>query len=216
MKMIEFSRKLEPEEQTIVQRTMQRNGFYAHPENVLRSMLMDEDVSIRDKAVRKILEIRRGDLVDEEGEMEEAIADEEEKLEEDEIDEILRELEEEDEEAEEEDEEEVEAAEERKVVDGEEEEEEEDEAAGEEVEEGGKEEVEKGGKEGGEQEDLGKDLQGKKKVKRKAAFRSMGKKQGKKKKRRKKSKKSKKEKLDPLILLSLSFEEEMAIKSTSI
>ena len=216
MKMIEFSRKLEPEEQTIVQRTMQRNGFYAHPENVLRSMLMDEDVSIRDKAVRKILEIRRGDLVDEEGEMEEAITDEEEKLEEDEIDEILRELEEEDEEAEEEDEEEVEAAEERKVVDGEEEEEEEDEAAGEEVEEGGKEEVEKGGKEGGEQEDLGKDLQGKKKVKRKAAFRSMGKKQGKKKKRRKKSKKSKKEKRDPLTLLSLSFEEEMAIKSTSI
>ena len=57
MKMIQFSRKLEPEEQAIVQRTMQRNGFYAHPENVLRSMLMDDDVSICDKAVRKILEI---------------------------------------------------------------------------------------------------------------------------------------------------------------
>ena len=43
----------------------------------------------------------------------------------------------------------------------------------------------------------------------------MGKRQGKK-RRGKKSKKPKKEKIDPLTLLSLSFEEEMAIKSTSI
>ena len=54
--------------------------------------------------------------------------------------------------------------------------------------------------------------QGKKKEERKAAVRKKQGKIG----RGKKAKKSKKEKIDPLTLLSLSFEEEMAIKSTSI
>ena len=53
------------------------------------------------------------------------------------------------------------------------------------------------------------------KKEKKTAVRSVGKRQEKK-RRGKKSKKPKKEKIDPLTLLSLSFEEVMAIKSTSI
>ena len=45
--MIEFSRKLNKEEQLVAQKVIQRNGFYAHPENVLKAMLTDEDVSFR-------------------------------------------------------------------------------------------------------------------------------------------------------------------------
>ena len=57
--MIEFSRKLNQQEQRIAQKTIQRNGFYAHPENVLRSRLSDENVSFRERAVEKILSIRK-------------------------------------------------------------------------------------------------------------------------------------------------------------
>ena len=56
--MIEFSRKLSKPEQLIVQKTIQRNGFYAHPENVLLSMLADEDAMVRERAVDKILALR--------------------------------------------------------------------------------------------------------------------------------------------------------------
>ena len=56
--MIEFSRKLSKEEQVIAQKVIQRNGFYAHPENVLKAMLCDEDEAVRERAVKKILEIR--------------------------------------------------------------------------------------------------------------------------------------------------------------
>ena len=58
LKMIEFSRKLKPVEQKIAQKSIQRNGFYAHLEAILRSMLADEDPSLRKQAVEKILAIR--------------------------------------------------------------------------------------------------------------------------------------------------------------
>ena len=58
LKMIEFSRKLKPKEQKIAQKSIQRNGFYAHPEAILRSMLADDDQSLRKQAVEKILAIR--------------------------------------------------------------------------------------------------------------------------------------------------------------
>ena len=53
--MIEFSRELNKEEQLVAQRVIQRNGFYAHPENVLEAMLTEKDVSFRQMAVEKIL-----------------------------------------------------------------------------------------------------------------------------------------------------------------
>ena len=56
--MIEFSRKLKPKEQKIAQKSIQRNGFYAHPEAILRSMLADDNQALRQQAVDKILAIR--------------------------------------------------------------------------------------------------------------------------------------------------------------
>ena len=59
LKMVLFSRKLSVEEQQIAQKTIQRNGFYAHPESILRSMLIHDDLAIREKAVEKIQLIRQ-------------------------------------------------------------------------------------------------------------------------------------------------------------
>lgn len=42
-----------------VQNTISRNAFFAHPENVLLSMLNDDDENIRCRAWQKILEIRK-------------------------------------------------------------------------------------------------------------------------------------------------------------
>ena len=55
LKMIEFSRKLK---QKIAQKSIQCNGFYAHPEAILRSLLADDDQSLRQQAVEKVLAIR--------------------------------------------------------------------------------------------------------------------------------------------------------------
>ena len=57
-KMVEFSRKLKKSSQTIVQKVMQRNGYFAHPEALLLAMLADSDENIRVQAVDTILEIR--------------------------------------------------------------------------------------------------------------------------------------------------------------
>ena len=59
LKMIEFSRKLTLQEQKIAHKTIQRNGFYAHPESILRSMLADEDHSLREKAVEKFGQFKK-------------------------------------------------------------------------------------------------------------------------------------------------------------
>ena len=78
LKMIEFSRKLNKEEQLVAQKVIQRNGFYAHPENVLKAMLTDEDASIRQRAVEKILTLRMGSKEGkEEEEGEEEVGEEE-------------------------------------------------------------------------------------------------------------------------------------------
>ena len=58
MKMIEFSRQLSKPEQLLIQKTIQRNGFYAHPENILLSMLADKDVTVQGRAVDTILALR--------------------------------------------------------------------------------------------------------------------------------------------------------------
>ena len=39
----------------VVNRVLQRNGFFAHPENILISMLMDEQEHVRELAWRRIL-----------------------------------------------------------------------------------------------------------------------------------------------------------------
>ena len=88
-KMVEFGRKLTAPEQKIANRVIQRNGFYAHPESILRTMLADSDKSLREKGVEKIIELRdqsaqqrhqdeRGGIEEEEEEEEEVEDDEEE------------------------------------------------------------------------------------------------------------------------------------------
>ena len=57
--MVQFSRKLTIAEQKVAHKTIQRNAFYAHPENILRSMLADNDKSLREKAVAKVIELRK-------------------------------------------------------------------------------------------------------------------------------------------------------------
>ena len=42
----------------VVNRVLQRNGFFAHPENILISMLMDEQEHVGEMAWRKILKCR--------------------------------------------------------------------------------------------------------------------------------------------------------------
>ena len=58
LKMVQFSQKLTAQEQKMAHKTIQRNGFYAHPESILRSMLADSVKSRREKAVAKIIELR--------------------------------------------------------------------------------------------------------------------------------------------------------------
>ena len=57
-KMVEYQRKLEPELQEEVQKVMQRNAYFAHPEAILLSMLADSDREVRAQAVNTILTIQ--------------------------------------------------------------------------------------------------------------------------------------------------------------
>ena len=88
--MIEFSRKLSNKAQAVAPKVIQQNGFHAHPENVLKSMLADENVSFWEKAVENIIYIRnkrpiasvheeegKGEEEEEEGEGEEGEEEEE-------------------------------------------------------------------------------------------------------------------------------------------
>ena len=59
-KMVEWSRKLNQNSQEILQKTMQKNGFFAHSEAVLLAMLADSEKEIRVQAVNTILAIRSG------------------------------------------------------------------------------------------------------------------------------------------------------------
>lgn len=55
---INFSRYLREDLRKIVDSTIQRNGFFAHPESLLVAMLADDRRTIRELAVRRILSIR--------------------------------------------------------------------------------------------------------------------------------------------------------------
>ena len=57
-KMVENSRKLSLNLQEIVQKVLQRNGYFAHSEAILLSMLADSNGDIRAQAVNTILTIR--------------------------------------------------------------------------------------------------------------------------------------------------------------
>jgi hypothetical protein len=57
-RMIELLRDLPPHDQKLLQKRIQHNAFFANAENVLLTMLVDEDTSIREKAVNRILGIR--------------------------------------------------------------------------------------------------------------------------------------------------------------
>ena len=54
----------------IVEPVIQRNAFFALPDNLLAGMLADNDKAVREKAVSIISEIRRNHIVDEIGELE--------------------------------------------------------------------------------------------------------------------------------------------------
>ena len=58
LKMVEYQRKLEPDLQKVVQKVMQQNAYFAHPEAIVLSMLADDDGEIRAQAVNTILTIR--------------------------------------------------------------------------------------------------------------------------------------------------------------
>lgn len=57
-KLIQLSRYLPVELQTVVDPVIQRNGYFASPENILLGMLTDERKFIRELALRRILKVR--------------------------------------------------------------------------------------------------------------------------------------------------------------
>lgn len=58
--MMELIKKTQPEDvQAIAMRVMQHNAYFAHPENILAAMLVDDSEEIRKRAVEKILAVRR-------------------------------------------------------------------------------------------------------------------------------------------------------------
>lgn len=51
---------------SIVLKTIQRNSFFAHPDNVLLAMLQDDEAHVREMAVQRILKVRndsKGNIV---------------------------------------------------------------------------------------------------------------------------------------------------------
>lgn len=56
---IQWTRPFPDAIKKIVHRSIQINGFFCHPENVLMSMITDENRQIRDDAIGKILEARQ-------------------------------------------------------------------------------------------------------------------------------------------------------------
>ena len=56
---ISLSRSLDSEIKKIIDPVIQRNGFFAHPENLLLAMITDADLEIRIEALQKILDCRK-------------------------------------------------------------------------------------------------------------------------------------------------------------
>lgn len=57
-KFIRWTRYLQPNLRNIVDGVIQNNSYYAHPENILLTMLFDDRKPIRDRAIKKILHYR--------------------------------------------------------------------------------------------------------------------------------------------------------------
>ena len=55
---IQYSKNLNKKEQTLAQPVIQRNAFFAHPDQLLLAMCSDENISIRKKAVDTLLSFR--------------------------------------------------------------------------------------------------------------------------------------------------------------
>ena len=88
LKMVQFSKKLDKDLQEVVEKRIQRNGFFAHPEALLLPMLADENINIRQQATATIMRIRQSqrdkeDAVSAENEQEEIDFGEEEEIDDD-------------------------------------------------------------------------------------------------------------------------------------
>ena len=58
------ARYLKPALQTVIYKTVQKNAYFAHSENILIAMLHDSDENIRKLAVEKIINIRSENSID--------------------------------------------------------------------------------------------------------------------------------------------------------
>ena len=56
--LVQLSQKLPKNVRRVTQRVLQRNGFWAHHEHILLSMLTDDDTGVREHAANHILAIR--------------------------------------------------------------------------------------------------------------------------------------------------------------
>ena len=72
-KCISLSRQCTTDVQRIIDPVIQRNGYFGHPENILLAMVMDSEMSVREKAVEMILDCRNGTDEDDEGQLREFI-----------------------------------------------------------------------------------------------------------------------------------------------
>ena len=59
LNMVGRSRYLRPELLEVVDKVIKRNAYFAHPENILLAMLADENLLIRELALRRILKSRK-------------------------------------------------------------------------------------------------------------------------------------------------------------
>lgn len=59
LKMIMYSRYLKPELRTIVDSCLKRNAYFAHTENLLLAMMLDDREFVRKLAIRRILAVRK-------------------------------------------------------------------------------------------------------------------------------------------------------------
>ena len=57
-KTLQFLKNLTPQEKSVAKKAIQRNAYFAHPDQLLLAMCADEDIAIRQKAVLMIQKIR--------------------------------------------------------------------------------------------------------------------------------------------------------------
>lgn len=56
---IKFTRYLPPNYRTIVDKVISRNAYFAHHENILLSMVADDNIEVRELAINKIMSINK-------------------------------------------------------------------------------------------------------------------------------------------------------------